>query len=141
MNVFSTTDVTVRLQDGTKSNVGRVEVFHNGQWGTICDTDWDIQDADVICKMLGFEGAWGAECCSYYGAGDGQIWLNQADCLGDETSIAECRHGGWGNHECTHYEDVGVTCKYTPPPAPGKVNDLLGSPDHTQPWCACLRWR
>ena len=42
-------------------------------------------------------------------------------CDGTETSIAECRHGGWGEHNCGHYEDVGIVCKYTPPPTPGNV--------------------
>lgn len=114
-----TADVTVRIRRGYKSNEGRVEVFHNGEWGTICDSNWDIQDAEVVCRMLGYEGAWSTECCAWYGPGQGEIWLNQVNCIGDEASISHCRHGGWGNHACSHRDDVGVTCKYTPPASLG----------------------
>ena len=46
----------VRLTNGTAANNGRVEVFANGRWGVICDHTWDIQDAHVVCRQLGFPG-------------------------------------------------------------------------------------
>ena len=46
----------VRLQDGAYSNEGRVEVFCNGQWGTICSDGFDSTDANTLCKQLGFDG-------------------------------------------------------------------------------------
>ena len=44
----------IRLQGGTYSNQGRVEVYCNGQWGTICDNGFDFTDAETICKQLGY---------------------------------------------------------------------------------------
>ena len=45
-----------------------------------------------------------------YGAGSGQIWLDDVQCSGTESSITDCQHNGWGNHNCTHSEDVSVSC-------------------------------
>ena len=44
----------IRLQGGNYSNQGRVEVYCNGQWGTICDDGFSSTDARTICKQLGY---------------------------------------------------------------------------------------
>ena len=90
---------------------GRVEVLFNGTWGTICDHSWDLHDADVVCRQLGYEGALTALRGAEFGQGTGQIWLDDVRCVGDETSISECRHGGWGVHNCGHSEDAGMVCR------------------------------
>lgn len=47
---------TIRLANGASPSEGRVEIQHNGKWGTICDDYWDLRDATVVCRMLGFPG-------------------------------------------------------------------------------------
>ena len=102
----------MRLVSPIKSpSSGRVEVFYNGTWGTICDNSWDLQDANVVCRQLGFEGALSVFDAAAFGQGTDQIWLDGIKCVGDETSISECSHGGWGVNNCGHSEDAGVVCR------------------------------
>ncbi|XP_078614745.1 uncharacterized protein LOC144883920 isoform X1 [Branchiostoma floridae x Branchiostoma japonicum] len=103
-----TTDI--RLVGGNGPREGRVEVYHDGQWGTVCDDAWTIEDAHVVCRMLGFGDAQDATVQASFGQGSGQIWLDQVACSGTEASLADCTHGGWGVHDCDHHEDAGVVC-------------------------------
>ena len=92
--------------------LGRVEIKHNGQWGTICDDSWNINDAEVVCRQLGYSHAVRAiqGGNSYVPAGTGTIWLDEVGCIGNERSLTSCSHNGWGRHDCSHYEDAGVEC-------------------------------
>ncbi|KAM4664982.1 galectin-3-binding protein-like [Discoglossus pictus] len=100
----------VRLVDGNRTSEGRVEVYYGETWGTICDDEWDIQDASVVCKYLGFSGASEATKGGFYPSGSGTIFLDDVRCNGNETSIADCKFKGWGNSDCNHREDAGVIC-------------------------------
>ncbi|RMX50314.1 hypothetical protein pdam_00006913, partial [Pocillopora damicornis] len=97
---------TIRLVGGNTTLIGRVEVYHSGQWGTICEDGWDINDAHVICRQLGFPSATQAFYSATHGQGSGQIWIDNLDCSGYELRIDECNHDGWGNHDCGHNEDA-----------------------------------
>ncbi|XP_072314210.1 lysyl oxidase homolog 3B isoform X2 [Eucyclogobius newberryi] len=94
-----------------KHNEGRVELFYKGEWGTICDDDFSIQNANVLCRQLGFVAATGWTHSAKYGKGLGKVWLDNVNCNGGEKSIEHCRSRGWGNSDCTHDEDAGVVCK------------------------------
>ncbi|XP_055026476.1 lysyl oxidase homolog 3B isoform X1 [Misgurnus anguillicaudatus] len=94
-----------------KHNEGRIEVFYKGEWGTICDDDFSLANAQVLCRQLGFVSATGWTHSAKYGKGTGKIWLDNVQCSGSERSISVCKSRGWGNSDCTHDEDAGVICK------------------------------
>ncbi|NWI12654.1 DMBT1 protein, partial [Crypturellus soui] len=91
---------------------GRVEVKHEGQWGSVCSYDfhWEVYEASVVCRQLGCGTVARTSPYSPFGAGVGQIWLQPYFCHGTEKAFHNCRHPGWGQHFCDHDTDVGVTC-------------------------------
>ncbi|XP_031561367.1 lysyl oxidase homolog 2B-like, partial [Actinia tenebrosa] len=118
--------VQVRLAGERSVNSGRLEFTYHGQWGTVCKYGWDMKDAEVVCRMLGYPGVQEYKTTNFTPV-KGIIWLIYVDCRGRETSIADCSHNGWGNSRCTHSEDVGVTCKM------GAVTRTTQVPTTTKP--------
>ncbi|XP_019639952.1 PREDICTED: uncharacterized protein LOC109481804 [Branchiostoma belcheri] len=100
----------IRLADGANQFEGRVEIFVNGQWGTVCDDAWGLSDAIVACRQLGFGPP--VDYRRYFGQGTGPIWLDDVSCSGNEATLLACRSRGIGSHNCGHYEDVGIECGY-----------------------------
>ncbi|XP_027030564.1 lysyl oxidase homolog 2A [Tachysurus fulvidraco] len=103
--------ITLRLAgEKRKHYEGRVEVYYGGSWGTVCDDDFDLNAAQVVCRQLGFLGAVSWVPSAKYGKGEGPIWLDNVHCIGKEASISDCQSNGFGVSDCKHSEDVGVVC-------------------------------
>ena len=100
----------VRLADGTGPANGRLEVYYNGQWGTVCRTNATIELAIIVCRQLGFPTVVDIVLDGRYGEGTGPIWLEPV-CDSRNHSVSDCIHEGWGNHDCDHSMDVGVVCE------------------------------
>ncbi|NWX51241.1 DMBT1 protein, partial [Steatornis caripensis] len=100
----------VRLVDGPDRCIGRVEVFHNEKWGTVCDDSWDFTDAKAVCRQLDCGLVVSAPRRAHFGQGQGPIWLDDVRCTGVEAALSECRTKGWGIHGCEHGEDASVVC-------------------------------
>uniref|UniRef100_A0A8C8DQR4 SRCR domain-containing protein n=1 Tax=Oryzias sinensis TaxID=183150 RepID=A0A8C8DQR4_9TELE len=101
----------LRLSGGESPAEGRVEVFHIGKWGTVCDDGWDMKEAQVVCRQLDFPGAKSVITGKSYKQASGPIWLDDITCNGNENSLVSCSFKGWGLTDCTHKEDVGVVCE------------------------------
>ncbi|XP_031565288.1 uncharacterized protein LOC116300545 [Actinia tenebrosa] len=99
-----------RLVNGLNTYEGRVELFYNNQWGTVCDDSWNLNAAKVLCKSLGYPAATAAHGTAYYGQGTGPMILDDVNCLGNETRLGECSMKEPLNSNCAHSEDAGAEC-------------------------------
>lgn len=146
MLYYNTADFkTIKLSGGSRDSEGRVEVFYNNSWGTVCDDDWGLKDANVVCREMGYPGA--LTSARMFGGGKAnqtvryrllnvlskwnnelfivtawknpwcvtslhlQIWIDDTQCRGNETSVLLCKKASWGKTNCDHWEDAGVVCK------------------------------
>lgn len=100
----------MRLADGAHPSEGRVEIFYGGRWGTVCDNQWDVTDASVVCRALGFPTAIQAPPRASFGPGRGPIVLDGLECSGTEASLARCKSRGWVQGSCSHDKDAGAVC-------------------------------
>ena len=113
---------------GSGGRDGRVEIYHNGTWGTVCDDYWGINEARAVCRQLGFlDGTPAAP--GYFGPGMGQIWLDNVNCPDDADRLDRCSSQGWGVHNCDHHEDAGVICD----PLPDHSSDASPPPGSPPP--------
>ena len=109
--------VTLRLEDGSGDHEGRLEILHNGEWRPICDDYWTDVEAGVACRILGFtRGAVDNEGRIrrlHFGTAGDDFWLDNVNCVGDETNLIDCPRRGnlaVGVHNCRAREAVGVRC-------------------------------
>ena len=119
------TEGDIRLANGKQAHEGRVEIYHDGEWGSVCNDIWDetahsdprdSTESRVVCRQLGYAG--GGVSSLDFGRGDGPIWLDEVACLGYEDRLEDCHSSGWGEHDCRPREDIGVVCS-TATPSPG----------------------
>ncbi|MGH0155047.1 UNVERIFIED_CONTAM: hypothetical protein FKN15_028840 [Acipenser sinensis] len=99
-----------RLVNGSDSCSGRVELHHEGVWGTVCDRYWDLQDATVLCQELNCGYAVAVLGQAHFGEGSDPIWADKFSCEGTETHLSKCPISAWRHKPCTHVNDVGIVC-------------------------------
>ena len=102
--------VPIRLAGRSSHYYGRVEVYYNGEWGTVCDDGWNTADATVVCRQLRFYSSVRAYGSARYGQGTGPIWLSRLSCIGNEPNLTDCSQSSVGTKNCTHSDDASVVC-------------------------------
>ena len=110
MNESVVHTVLIRLAGRNSHAYGRVEIYYNGEWGTVCDDGWDHADATVVCRQLGFHSSGTAYGSAHYGAGTGPIWLSRLSCFGNESNLTDCNQLSVKTKNCTHHDDASVYC-------------------------------
>nr|XP_023666892.1 scavenger receptor cysteine-rich type 1 protein M130-like [Paramormyrops kingsleyae] len=101
---------SIRLVGDAGGCAGRLEVLHQGSWGTVCGDSWDPKDAQVVCRQLQCGTALRNPVPTFFDPGTGPIWLDEVDCKGTEMSLWHCPSAWWGQNGCVRKEDVGVVC-------------------------------
>ena len=110
-NVANLEESSVRLVEGATLLEGRVEILHHGLWGTVCDNNWDLADATVVCHQLGYPRAVGAPTSAIFGPGSGVSWYSYVGCVGTEVNLTECSKSlSPIGSACSHSRDAGVVC-------------------------------
>ncbi len=94
--------------NGNNPCAGRVEVYKDDQWGTVCHDGWDMSDAAVVCRELDCGTAVKATYDAHFGQGSGPISMALVQCSGSATALKACR--SYGTQDCIHNEDAGVVC-------------------------------
>ncbi|NWS76701.1 C163A protein, partial [Crotophaga sulcirostris] len=98
----------VRLAGGPGRCTGRVEIYVSGSWATICQDNWDMADAAVVCHQLGCGTAVAAPNSARFGAGSGPLWPGAGGCAGTETSLWDCP--ALAPRDCQRGGGAGVVC-------------------------------
>ena len=88
-----------------------MEISVGGLWGSVCEDSWDLQDAQVVCRQLGFDGGLAAPKQAAFGRGTAALWMSNVQCGGHESSLSDC----WKSRQlyCGESDDASVVC--TPP--------------------------
>ncbi|XP_078390931.1 scavenger receptor cysteine-rich domain-containing protein DMBT1-like [Cetorhinus maximus] len=110
VSVICSEHMQIRLSDGGSPCAGRVEVYYDGIWGSVCDDSWDVANAHVACKQLGCGNALEMTLPDSCRPGSGPVWLDEINCSGNESFLWDCPSAPWSKHVCSHKEDVRIMC-------------------------------
>ena len=104
--------IPIKLRGSHSSNMGRIEVHYAGTWGSVYASGWDIKDATVACRQLGYHSAslsgYGIFCSS-----DIPTWFTYFTCFGNETSLEQCAWDFYQSSSSTYCANVVCTDKMT----------------------------
>ncbi|XP_070685412.1 scavenger receptor cysteine-rich type 1 protein M130-like [Pempheris klunzingeri] len=100
---------SIRLVDGNSLCSGRLEVKSDQLWSSVCEDDFDLQDAEVVCRELGC-GAPSALQGALYGEGEAPVRSTEFLCDGQESALLDCGSSDSAADTCSSGKAVGLTC-------------------------------
>lgn len=101
----------IRLHGGVNPKKGRVEVFHDGKWGSVCADGWGIEEAMTVCRQLNLGYAGQAVTKDRFGGKHLKVVMSGVNCRVDEFSLYNCQHDQWTNATCSSQDKLaGVVC-------------------------------
>ena len=100
----------IRLVSGDTGLEGRVEVYYDREWCAVCGNGWNLNDATVVCRELGFGPAIVGESEELYGQVNKKYWCSDLNCAGTESNFVNCPHSKMGVHDCNCSSDAIVKC-------------------------------
>lgn len=103
--------VPVRLNGANIDYGGRVEVFYRGRWGKICRNEWDLNDAKVICKQLGFKVALAEFVGSDVKDEEVPFLMSKVSCTGGESGLTSCKRTDGEYDECIDDKGAQAICE------------------------------
>uniref|UniRef100_A0A671TRR5 SRCR domain-containing protein n=1 Tax=Sparus aurata TaxID=8175 RepID=A0A671TRR5_SPAAU len=109
LNTVRINNNSVRLVNGNSLCSGRLEVKSNQRWSSVCEDDFDQQDAEVVCRELGC-GAPSVLQGALYGEVEAPMWTKEFQCGGHESALLDCRTSGSDRNTCSPGKAVGLTC-------------------------------
>ena len=111
-------DGDIRLYPEARVSVilisGHLEVYYDGEWGTVCADQLDINDAHEVCRQLGYNGSISALGLTANRKGTGPVNNNDENCSESEARLAVCSHPGIGIEDGSHGEDAVAACEGMP---------------------------
>ena len=99
---------SIRLSGGQNAHEGHVDALLNGHWFSVCDTNWDLLEAIVACRQLGYHTAEAALRASPFNNTGGPNWMVVGQCTGYEANLSQCSQN-YGLESC-RYNHAGVIC-------------------------------
>ncbi|XP_071944451.1 neurotrypsin-like [Antedon mediterranea] len=106
-------EIKLRLTGGAHFEQGRVEIYHDGEWGTICDRDWTMADANIVCKTyLNSQAINAYKSMQDNNDVERPIFIEDISCTGMEKNILDCAFKGLEEtHDCSHTDEVWADCE------------------------------
>ncbi|EDV28648.1 uncharacterized protein TRIADDRAFT_51771 [Trichoplax adhaerens] len=107
LEIYPIDTIPIKLV-GESSTSGRVVVYHEGEWGTVCNDLMNDRVATVICRQLGLPQP--GKMLSTINEGTGTIWIRLLICIGNEKRLENCLISSWNSTFCNHSEDAVISC-------------------------------
>ena len=108
--MFTVPDM-IRLADGDVPNAGRLEIYHDNSWGSVCRDEFDNIDGTVACQQLGYTGLRAYYTSNQTIHGTGMIWLDNINCSSSHVRLSQCQSRGWGVTDCHRGNDISLVCE------------------------------